>query len=175
MRRRFTRTLTTVVWICMWWKYRCCPNWKTYCDEQGDSCYKDCTAESRGQIIYPSDPHLPQNNPRIPYEKLKCKGGFKEVKNASYRNSCYHKWQTIHSIKTDIRLQYFMVADSWLVTTGGKSFKWEKTNGIYINGSCDDELSQAFQQLAKNTQHGDHQKLKILSEGKMPEESTGPI
>ena len=170
-----------------------CPNWKTYCDEQGGSCCKDCTTESRGQIIDPSDPHLLQNNPRILCEQLKCKGGFKAKEKSSHTGTVadtsgkIYQQQTIHSIKTDIRLhgpvvaKYhvfgdFMVGDSGLVTAGGQSFKWKTTNGIYINGSYDDELSQTFQHLAKDTQYGDHQKLKILSEGKMPMESTtGPI
>lgn len=168
-----------------------CPSWKQYCKDQGGNCCKDCT-ETRGSIIDPSDPHLPQNNPRISCEELKCGGGFRAVKDASHSgtvlldNGKVSNKSTIHSIKTDIRLhgpvvaKYhvfgdFMVADSGIVTAGGKTFKWGKTNGIYINGSYDDELSQTFQHLAKNTQGGDQQKLQILSQGKMPMESSGGI
>lgn len=170
-----------------------CPNWKQYCEEQGGKCCNDCTTETRGSINDPSDPHLPQNNPRMSCEELKCEGRFKAVKDASHagtvllKNGQVSNESTVHSIKTDIRLhgpvvaKYhvfgdFMIADSGLVTAEGKSFKWEKTNGIYINGSYDDELSQTFQHLAKNTKDGDNQKLKILAGGEMPMESSdGPV
>jgi len=168
-----------------------CRNWEEYCNI-GNCCY-GCVSSKGDQIIDPADPHLPVNNPRISCDDLKCEGGFKSVVGRMLSgtitddNGNIDREKTIHSIKTDIRLhgpvtaKYqvfgdFMVSDSGLVTAGGKSFNWNKTNGIYLNGYYDDELSKTFKHLATNTKNGDYRKIKILSQGMMPlESSNGPI
>lgn len=129
----------------------------------------------------------PSAYPPIECGKLLCKGGFKAqpgtLKSGTVMNGTQIDHEaTIHSIKLDIKLngpvvaKYrvfgdFMVADKGLVVNNsdGKSvFNWKKTNGIYINGAYDEELSTSLKDIARTTKSGDDKKLKILSTGLMP-------
>jgi hypothetical protein len=117
-------------------------------------------------------------------EELGCTGGFKAVPNRMKSGTVLKGGQissaeTIHNIKADIKLHGpivskfqvfgdFYAGDAGLVVSGGKTFKWENTNGIYLNGHYDDQLAHSFQQLAKVTKSGDHAKLQVLASGLMP-------
>jgi hypothetical protein len=145
-----------------------CTSWEDYCKDT-DNCCAKCP---------------PTTSPAITCKELKCKGGFKAVSKAMVSGTVttdghVDPQQTIHSIKTDIKLHGPIVAkyavygdfyagDSGMVVAGGKSFKWGNTNGIYINGHYDKELSHSFRQLAESTPSGDPEKLKILAQGHMP-------
>jgi hypothetical protein len=145
-----------------------CTSWEDYCKDTENCCAK-C---------------LPSVSPNITCEHLGCEGGFKAVPNGMFSatvktNEQVDATKTIHSIKTDIKLYGPVVAkfgvygdfyagDSGVVVAGGKSFKWDNTNGIYLNGYYDEELSQSFRQLADSTHSGDPVKLKLLAKGLMP-------
>ena len=162
-----------------------CLSWASYCSASDEeNCCKGCKPTTPGQIPDPNSPANAENHPIISCEELKCKGGFKAkegmLKSGTVTSGTQiNNTSTIHSIKSDIRLhgpvtaKYrvfadFVVAHGGLVVAGGKSFQWEKTNGVYINGEYDSQLSQAFKSLAQNTPHGDPQKIQILSSGLMP-------
>ena len=145
-----------------------CTTWDEYCEET-DSCCKSCP---------------PTSSPSISCEQLGCNGVFKAVKGRMLSgtvttNNKVNNLKTIQSIKADIKLHGPVVAkfavfgdfyagDSGLVVGGGKSFKWDNTNNIYINGSYEDDLSESFKQLAYSTNNGDTIKLNILAKGLMP-------
>jgi hypothetical protein len=143
-----------------------CMSWKEYCKEN-KKCYTDSP---------------------ISCEELGCTGGFKAVPGRMTAGTVLKGEQisnaeTIHNIKADIKLHGpvvskfqvfgdFYVGDSGLVVTDGdkkdEPFKWENTNGIYINGNYDNQLANSFRQLAKDTKFGDHDKLQVLENGLMP-------
>jgi hypothetical protein len=139
-----------------------CMNWDEYCQK-----YPECKAESP-----------------ISCDELGCTGGFKAVDGRMkagtvLKGGQISNAQTIHNIKADIKLHGPVVAkyqvfgdfyagDAGLVVAGKKTFKWENTNGIYLNGHYDDQLAHSFRLLAKNTKFGDHGKLQALANGLMP-------
>ena len=155
-----------------------CISWSEYCKEF-DKCGKS----------YP-----PTLTPSITCNELDCKGGFKAIKGrmlsgtvTNNNNKKIDNLKTIHSIKADIKLHGPVVAkfavygdfyagDSGLVVGGGKSFKWDNTNNIYIHNSYEDELADSFKKLAASTVNGNTTKLNILAQGLMPHEtSSGQI
>lgn len=154
-------------------QYNKCMSWDEWCKKT----YKCC--------VGCNDDTVASNTPNISCTKLGCPGGFKAVPNSMHSATVLKKdgeidiEKTIHSIKTDIMLHGpivgkfqvfadFMVADAGLVTANGKTFKWESTNGIYLNGNYNIELGKSFQNLAKNNPQGHKEKLKVLYEGKIP-------
>lgn len=149
-----------------------CISWNYWCIQS-----KDCCADCNGANA--------KNTPNLTCDDIKCSGGFKAKKGMLHsgtvtnENGTIDTTSTIHSIKTDIMLhgpivaKYqvfadFMVADAGLVVNNGKTFNWESTNGVYLNGMYNNELAHSFQQLARTTTNGDKTKLKILSQGLMP-------
>lgn len=157
-----------------------CMTWDEWC-KKSNNCCSGCDNENNAS-----------KNPNISCEKLGCTGGFKAESGSMLLNG-YDSMhsptvldngkidieKTIHSIKADIILHGpvvakfhvfadFMVADSGLVTANGTTFKWEKTNGIYLNGYYDDELSNHFQHLASNNPNGHKEKIEVLKDGKIP-------
>ena len=153
-----------------------CISWDYYC-QQTNKCCTGCP---------------PKISPAMSCDEIGCKGGFKAVEGrllagTVLTNGKVDQQKTIHSIKADIRLHGPVVAkfavfgdfyagDSGMIVAEGKTFKWENTNGIYINGKYEEQLAQSFKQLAVNTSTGDPEKLKILAQGLMPSEnSTGQI
>lgn len=126
-------------------------------------------------------------------ELSSCNGGFKAVVGGMKTCTLVDKNKlsiidTINSIKTNIKLHGpvvakfqvfgdFTVSENGLVVQGGKSIKWEKTNGVYINGSYDTHLSSLFKEIAHDSDidSGDKDKLKILEKGLMPVDSDGSV
>ena len=126
--------------------------------------------------------------PNIPCKTFaSCKGGFKAV-TGSYKTNTITESSgkidikdTINAIKTDIKLYGpvvakfavygdFTVSDNGSVVAG-KSFKWDNTNGVYLNGYYDTKLSALFKQIAyesRNDIYADKEKLKYLEKGLMP-------
>jgi hypothetical protein len=150
-----------------------CIGWDKFCKENKNCC-PGC------------NPLNKKYTPNIACDSLNCTGGFKSSKGTMHsgtvkdKNGRINRAHTIHSIKTDIMLhgpvvsKYqvfadFMVANAGLVISGEKTFKWDSTNGVYINGSYNEELAESFKHLAKITKKGDPTKLKILSNGLIPE------
>jgi len=147
-----------------------CMSWKDYCGQT--KCCDGCTKTNIKEM------------PNLSCDELKCSGGFKAKKGMMKagtvtNNGNVDSVKTIHSIKTDIRLHGpivakfqvfgdFMVADAGLVVSGGKTFQWKSTNGVYINNHYNNELAQSFQKIAENYPNGDRSKLKTLSKGLMP-------
>ena len=87
--------------------------------------------------------------------------------------------KTIQSIKTDIKLHGpvtakfqvfgdFMISHNGLVTAEGEYFKWQNTDGIYINGSYDEKLASTFKSIASRVSNGNKEKIYALSQGLMP-------
>ena len=145
-----------------------CISWKEYCEK---------TPKCKGLIP-------------LSCEELGCSGGFKTIEGRMkagtvIKEGIISNEETIHNIKADIKLHGpvvskfqvfgdFYVGDAGLVVAGDgkKTFKWENTNGIYINGYYDKQLAHSFRILAETTEHGDHGKLKALSNGLMPIKNT---
>jgi len=153
-----------------------CQSWKDFC--KNTDCCPSCTKNNMSKV------------PSMSCNELGCSGGFKAEKGRMKSGTVgsgtnVDREATIHSIKTDImrgpvvgKYQVFgdfMVSDSGLVTAAGKSFQWEKTNGIYLHGYYDDTLSTIFRNLAADTPSGNPEKLKILSDGQMPVMKEGQI
>ena len=154
-----------------------CISWDEYCKEN-----PKCVSG-----------YNPKLSPNISCDDLGCSGGFKSVNESLHSGTVtdddnrIDNTKTIYSIKADIKLNGpvtakfavygdFYAGDSGLIVGGGKTFKWDNTNNIYINGQYEGQLSESFKQLAATTKSGDPEKLKILSQGLMPHEtSTGQI
>lgn len=147
-----------------------CISWDGYCKEV-DKCFQ-------------GDPKMSFNYPDLSCDELGCKGGFKVQKNMMKAGTVTDNGQvdpvkTIHSIKSDIRLNGpvvskfhvfadFMVNNSGLKTPNGDEFNWKETGHIYINGAYDNTIGHSFQKLAHETKSGDKAKLNILSQGLYP-------
>ena len=157
-------------------KNKNCLSWKEYCRKNKNCCDQEVCTENNAE-----------QSPHISCEQLNCAGGFKAKKNRMksgtvINNGRINADETIHAIKTDIRLhgpvvaKYqvfgdFMVADAGLVVAGGKTFQWKSTNGIYINGKYDNELAHSFRHLAKSVKKSksiDSDKIRALENGLMP-------
>ena len=154
-----------------------CTSWDEYCKEN-----PKCVSG-----------YNPKLSPNISCDDLECSGGFKSVNESLHSGTVtdddnrIDNTKTIYSIKADIKLNGpvtakfavygdFYAGDSGLIVGEGKTFKWDNTNNIYINGQYEEQLSESFKQLAATTKSGDPEKLKILSQGLMPHEtSTGQI
>jgi hypothetical protein len=143
-----------------------CTSWKKYCKQT-----KKCNTDSP-----------------MTCGELGCLGGFKAVKDRMtsgtvIKGEKINNEETIQHIKADIKLHGpvvskfhvfgdFYAGDAGLVVSGGENskqtFKWENTNGIYMNGKYDNQLASSFRKLAKDTKTGDQDKLQALSNGLMP-------
>ena len=153
-----------------------CLDWDSYCVDN-----KRCVGDD-------------YNPPGISCEQLVCNGGFKAVVGGMKTCTLIDKEKlsiidTINSIKTNIKLHGpvvakfqvfgdFTVSENGLVVQGGKSIKWNNTNGVYINGSYDKQLSSLFKQISyeNNMQtDSDKEKLKILEKGLMPVTNDGSV
>jgi hypothetical protein len=127
-------------------------------------------------------------------ENLHCTGGFKVTEDGIHAGTIMKNDgnvdlnATIISIKTDIMLHGpvvakfrvfgdFFLGSAGLVNAQGKSFTWDSTGGIYINGKYDQELASVFKNIAETTSDGaDKEKIKVLSSGMMPEvKSSGEV
>jgi len=160
-----------------------CPSWKDYCKDT-KCCYLCGQVTDLGTVDEKTAPPSDIADG--------CTGGFRAVPGSSHAGTVIapdghvDRRATIESIKTDIRLHGpvvgkfqvfgdFMVADAGLVVAGGKTFKWEQTNGIYINGMYDRDISATFKSIAtvlKRTPSMQSsvspEKLDALSQGLMP-------
>ena len=127
--------------------------------------------------------------PDIPCKTLTslCQGGFKALKGCLKSHTITGDddkidiKDSINAIKTDIKLNGpvvakfavfadFTIANNGLVA-GGKSGKWDNTNGIYLNGYYDTQISALFKQIAYESLtdiYVDAEKLKFLEKGLMP-------
>jgi hypothetical protein len=148
-----------------------CLSWVDYC-KKVDKCFQ-------------GDQKNAKNSPDMTCDDLGCKGGFKVKVNMMKAGTVTDKdgkinpTQTIHNIKSDIRLhgpvvsKFHVFADFTLNSSGlkthqGDLFDWNETGGIYINGAYDNTLSSSFRILAKETKDGDPKKLHLLSRGLYP-------
>jgi hypothetical protein len=151
------------------------PTWENYCESQGQCCDKACQQN-------------PQSSPVMKCKEIK--GGFYTSMETPPSLTVIDEGtktvkinQTIGNIKREImengpivgKFAVFgdFIANHSGLKTNGKEFDWSSTNHIYINGAYDQELKKSFQHLAKNTPNGDPEKIKILSEGKMPVKTDG--
>lgn len=156
-----------------------CPSWNEYCQENKECC-KECKSGA-----FPLSSENPANQPMLKCEDLKCIGRFKSISGSLNSGTVLNNdgtpniEKTIQSIKTDIRLHGpvtakfqvfgdFMLSHNGLVTAEGEHFKWQDTDGIYINGSYDKKLARTFKNIARSVSHGDKEKIYTLSQGLMP-------
>ena len=164
--------------------------WDAYCNTS-NKCCDNCTCDNctQDQIA-----QLMKNQPDITCDSIiDTIGGYKTLKtvdNKAVANIIFKSSSvvnipgTLNAIKLEILtsgpivgkfavFSDFIASENKMVVNNDKQnlLKWESTNHVYIHGSYNTEINQTFKNIAhlhKNTKNIDQNKLKILSNGKMP-------